>query len=398
VRRALLLGTVAATLVLAPSAHAYIYWGNVNNGPGSIGRANNDGTGVDQNFITGLNTSMGLAVDGSHIYWVNGGSNTIGRANLDGTGVNQSFITGSAVNAPSGVTTDSNFIYWTNAGSSTIGRANLDGTSPTGTFVTGTGNLPCGIAVNAGHIYWGEAFMSHVGRANLNGSGGNPNFITTNGSPCGVAVNLSNIFWALYNSGGFGNGTSVGRAGIDGLGVDDSYIGGGNGVCGVALDATHVYWTNTSNGSPTGTVGRANLDTSGVNQSFIHTGSTPCGIAVDGLGPNPGGNPSNVFTIGKAKLNRKKGTATLPVTVPGPGTLVLSGKGLKQQRPRQSAGARVSKAVSAAGTVKLRVVPKGRTKRKLRRTGRAKVRPTITFTPTGGSAAAQRKTIKLVRR
>ena len=36
----------------------------------------------------------GVAVDAGHVYWANFGLNTIGRANLDGTGIDQSFITG----------------------------------------------------------------------------------------------------------------------------------------------------------------------------------------------------------------------------------------------------------------------------------------------------------------
>jgi hypothetical protein len=35
-----------------------------------------------------------VAVDGQHIYWANSSANTIGEANVDGTGVNQNFITG----------------------------------------------------------------------------------------------------------------------------------------------------------------------------------------------------------------------------------------------------------------------------------------------------------------
>ena len=35
-----------------------------------------------------------MAVDSSYVYWTNYWPNTIGRANLDGTGVNQNWITG----------------------------------------------------------------------------------------------------------------------------------------------------------------------------------------------------------------------------------------------------------------------------------------------------------------
>ena len=67
-----------------------------------IGRANLDGTGVDQNFILVRTNEFfdypcGVAVDGEHVYWawlnsVLEGVGSIGRANLDGTAVDQDFI------------------------------------------------------------------------------------------------------------------------------------------------------------------------------------------------------------------------------------------------------------------------------------------------------------------
>jgi Low-density lipoprotein receptor repeat class B len=57
---------------------------------------------------------------GRHIYWSDEGSDTVGRANIDGTGVNQSFITGASV--PNGLAVDTGHVYWTNEGSNTIGR------------------------------------------------------------------------------------------------------------------------------------------------------------------------------------------------------------------------------------------------------------------------------------
>ena len=63
----------------------------------------------------------GVAVDAQHVYWANSGNGTIGRANLDGTGVDQSFITGA--NCPAGVAVDGQYLYWANGGNGTIGRA-----------------------------------------------------------------------------------------------------------------------------------------------------------------------------------------------------------------------------------------------------------------------------------
>ena len=76
----------------------------------------------------------------------------------------------------------------------------------------------------------------------------------------------------------------------------------------------------------------------------LNAGSEPVGIAagVDGnlwftddggtpaIGRIGTAAPSNSFSFGKLKRNKRRGTATLTVEVPGPGTLALSGKGLVQ--------------------------------------------------------------------
>src|SRR6476646_2323480 len=80
----------------ASRADASVYWGNslssVNPVGTTIGRADNDGTAINQAFIGGASQPTAVAVDATHIYWVNALDRSIGRANLDGTGVNQNFI------------------------------------------------------------------------------------------------------------------------------------------------------------------------------------------------------------------------------------------------------------------------------------------------------------------
>ena len=61
---------------------------------GTIGRANLDGTGVDQSFISGAGAARDVAVDAGHVYWTDFDAQTIGRANLDGSGIDRSFISG----------------------------------------------------------------------------------------------------------------------------------------------------------------------------------------------------------------------------------------------------------------------------------------------------------------
>ena len=110
-------------------------------GGNTIGRANLDGSGVNQNFITGANDPFGVAVDGGHVYWANLGSGTIGRANIDGSGVNQSFITGAS--NPYGVAVDGAHVYWTNNATGIRSAAQtLTEVGVKQNFITGAGAHP----------------------------------------------------------------------------------------------------------------------------------------------------------------------------------------------------------------------------------------------------------------
>jgi hypothetical protein len=100
--------------------------------------------------------------------------------------------------------------------------------------------------------------------------------------------------------------------------------------------------------------------------------------------------PSNALALGKLKMNKKKGTATLTVFLPQPsaGSLTLQGKGLKTQ----------TMAITGQGQVKLKVIGKGRVKKALRKKGKRKVQINVTYAPTGNSAATQSRRAKLVRK
>ena len=100
--------------------------------------------------------------------------------------------------------------------------------------------------------------------------------------------------------------------------------------------------------------------------------------------------PTSEFTIDKVKA-KPNGTGVLSVTLPNPGDLSVSGKGVKGSAA--SAAQQV-----AAGPAKVVIRAKGKKKRKLADTGKVTVKPKISFTPTGGSANAQTRKVKLRRK
>jgi hypothetical protein len=91
--------------------------------------------------------------------------------------------------------------------------------------------------------------------------------------------------------------------------------------------------------------------------------------------------------LGRVKLNRRTGTAKLQVKALGPGSLTLSGKGLKRKVTH----------VTNAGTVSLTLRPTGRARHALAKRGKAKVRAAVSLLPPGGETSTASKAVVLRR-
>jgi virginiamycin B lyase len=179
----------------------HIYWGSNGGSEDQIGRANVDGSGVNENFITfgssAGNEFGGVAVTESHVYWTTGGS--IGRASIDAADVIESSIPSSgdvygvAIGRHPGSTERNHaHIYWTSNGA--IGRARLDGTDVNGEFITPPEPPSWGLAVDGSHIYWTNATSLSAGtiaRARVDGTAIDENFIAGLTEPWSVAIHVT---------------------------------------------------------------------------------------------------------------------------------------------------------------------------------------------------------------
>jgi hypothetical protein len=265
-----LVAAALAFLGLPGRAGASVYWTNFFTG--TIGRADNDGTNVDQEFIQGLGNPYAVAVDSGHIYWTSFGVNAIGRANLDGTEVEPEFIP----NAPGyGIAVDAGHIYWTSP-AETIGRANLDGTGVDNQFIEGVTG-PRGILVDSAHVYWGEQievgeeeFEATIAQANL--AGGEVGVLVHPDTLVyGLAIDSTNLYWSLFSDG------EIAQSDPTATSYNEGYIEGLSGPGGLALDSTHLYWS----AQGTNSIGRTNLSTETVEPEFITGAVSPEGVAVD---------------------------------------------------------------------------------------------------------------------
>jgi hypothetical protein len=123
------------------------------------------------------------------------------------------------------------------------------------------------------------------------------------------------------------------------------------------------------------------------------SGRAPSGTNPYEIALNADINPTSAFTLDGISRNKKKGRATVTATVPNPGELTGAGKGVKVAN-----AAVISKTVGAPGSVKLLIKAKGKKKKKLNSTGKVKVNPKITFTPTGGDPATQSVKVMLKKK
>jgi hypothetical protein len=105
--------------------------------------------------------------------------------------------------------------------------------------------------------------------------------------------------------------------------------------------------------------------------------------------------PTSAFTVGGTALNKKKGTATLSLGLPGPGEVTVAGDGVREA---SASGAIAAATVNAAGTFDLTIKAKGQKRKRLRRAGKVKLEPLIAYTPTGGTTHRETTQVKLKKK
>ena len=136
-------------------------------------------------------------------------------------------------------------------------------------------------------------------------------------------------------------------------------------------------------------------DGNAVSHVYAAPGSYPVKVTVkDALGRTDTSTGTilvkarNHFTIGKLKRNRKKGTATLTIAIPEPGTIVASGKGIKKATVRAAKGGAVKVPLKAVGKGLKRLKAKGKLKAKLK----------IAYSPVGGDTSIQQHKVILQKK
>jgi hypothetical protein len=152
----------------------------------------------------------------------------------------------------------------------------------------------------------------------------------------------------------------------DRIGLDDDHLAGSNfGDAGGSSGSEDIFQPIPANGT------MRNPDFSGGGELLFNADVVPTALF-----PKP-----------KKPKKTKSGVAILVVVAPNPGVLSVSAK--------RAFIKSVSKTVSAAGNVKLKLRPTKSTRSVLRRFGQANGQINVTFTPTGGSPSSQQLKVRL---
>ena len=325
---AVLLGSIWA---VSP-AHAYIYWST--DSFGTIGRANLDGTGVDESWIKDAGAPRGLALgpNGEYIYWAEQGvpgyyeSGSIGRAKLDGTGATNAFISPEYADghAPQDwVAANSAHLYWSEGWYNNssppqqgwdIANANLDGTQENDYWLPFNSKVTAVAATNA-ELYWANVATNTIGRSTSLGGDVNENFITGADDVTGLAlgVNGAYIYWSSSNG-------TIGRANYNGTDPNSKFITGVDDPHAVAVTAAYIYWTNANS-----TIGRANLDGTDVNEKFIPSAPYAGGLVVNDGPPGTASASPSSLSFGTAQIHTLGQSQIVTITNTGHGVLSITG-------------------------------------------------------------------------
>ncbi len=117
-------------------------------------------------------------------------------------------------------------------------------------------------------------------------------------------------------------------------------------------------------------------------------GVEPCVDRAGGEVPRAEAEPLDPVALDQVTLNTEEGTATVRIRAEGVGVLLLTGKGVKESFA----------AANGLSSATLAVIPTGKKRRKLKKTGRAKVEVSVLFVPASGDLCTQAMAITLKRK
>ena len=182
--------------------------------------------------------ALGIAVDGTNIYWTSPTGSTVMKVPLAG---GKPTTLASGQSSPSAIAVDATNVYWTNSNGGTVMTVPLGGGTPTA-LALGQAN-PNAIAVDATNVYWtNKGTLKNnwgdgaVMKAPLAGGPSTP-IASNQDTPAAIALDAGNVYWTNWGTTALGTVMKVPLAG-----GAPTTLATGRGPEGIAVDAKNVYW------------------------------------------------------------------------------------------------------------------------------------------------------------
>ncbi len=414
---AALLNTEGATvagpsgLAIDPAARR-IYWANSESGAGppadTISYANLNGSGGGDLNTAGATVSepFSVAIDpaGGRLYWTNDfdTSDSISYANLDGSGGDDLDTDVTSDDSPIGLAIDgaAHRIYWGNSATESIGSASLAGGEGGGFELAGI--EPEGLALDAAanRVYWASHTEKLVGFSSLTGEGQGaidttgiepsypafPVLLKTPVNTAAPAISRAPKLVAVPASSGKGAPPFVESQAETFECTKGTWASDLNEASLYRAPQSFSYqWLRNERPIPGATAS---------SYAATEVGDYACRVtATNGAGPTAQDSaPANIqanFALGKTTVDRKKGTAKVPVATSGSGVIAFSGRAFKSRILQSPSGG----SAPLSGTIVVKA--KGKSLKGLKKKGRLKAKARIEFTPTNGSPLLATKSITL---
>jgi hypothetical protein len=188
------------------------------------------GAAINANFITGRNSSFGLALSGNNLFVSDTQIKTVGEYNATtGAVINANFITG--LTGPVGLALSGNNLFVSNYNAGTVGEYDATtGAAINASFMTGlTG--PFGLALSSNNLFVSNYNAGTVGEYDATtGAVINANLITGLSIPEGLALSDNNLFVVNNGSGTVGEYNAT-----TGAAINANLITGLNNPTGLAV-------------------------------------------------------------------------------------------------------------------------------------------------------------------
>lgn len=246
-------GASAATGVVAAGGKAFFGLGVPMAGPGALYSVRPVAGSAAKLADVGQ-LPLGLALDGSSLFWTDRDKGTVMEFRVDGApdGGARETTWVSGHTTPTGIAVDGGYLYWTNASTGAVMRlSRAGGVQPVGMARNPTG-YTWGIAVDDAFVYWREADPADLdGRVMKLAKGavlGQTPVVLAEGYPGAryLALDATHVYWTTFlrdpQSGVYTAGR-IARISKDG-GPVQVLATSQQTPHGIAVDDQAIYWTN----------------------------------------------------------------------------------------------------------------------------------------------------------